>query len=144
MRPQSMGERLGAFLAEPLPAFDWASASCAHWAAAWVRHAIDVEVTLPGMTGPRDALRVIEAAGGMGPAVDAALGVPARPWAMAQIGDLMLFPSEAIGAVGVGWTLGICNGLVAAVRDEGGAVLFVPCDRAAACWSLRDVEEARQ
>jgi hypothetical protein len=138
VRPQSMGERLATFLAQPPQAFDWAGASCAHWAAAWVAHATGVTATLPPFDDVRGALRAIDIAGGIGPAIDRALGVPAQRWAMAQIGDLMLFPSEGAG---VGWALGICNGQVAAVRDDAGAVLFLPCSQAVASWSLVDVEQ---
>jgi hypothetical protein len=138
VRPQSMGERLATFLAEPTPVFGWAGASCAHWAAAWVAHAIGVQVTLPAFDDVRGALRVIEAAGGIGPAIDLAVGVPAQRWALAQIGDLMLFPTEGQG---VGHALGICNGQVAAVRDAAGAVLFLPCSDAVASWSLVDIQQ---
>lgn len=138
MRPQSMGERLSTFLAQPAAPFDWAGGSCAHWAAAWVLHATGVQVALPAFDSPREALRAIEVAGGMAPAVDAALGVVAKPAGWAQIGDLVLYQTDGQG---VGWALGICNGMVSAVRDESGSVVFLPTLQAAACWSLSEVTE---
>lgn len=141
-RPQSLGEALCVFLAEPSAPFDWAGASCAHWAANWVEHATGLRPALPAFDDVRSALRVIEQAGGIGPAVDQALGVVAQPWAMAQIGDLMLFPSDSLaGTAGVGAVFGVCNGQVAAVRQADGAVVFLPCSAAIASWSLAAVRD---
>lgn len=137
----SMGERLTRYLSEPAIPFDWATASCAHWAAGWVLHATGVTVNLPDFHDVRSARRVVKEAGGVAATVSAALGVPAILWARAQIGDLMMLPSDSDG---VGYVLGICNGHVAAVRDEFGAVHFVPCSTAEAAWSMAAVEEAKQ
>ena len=136
-----MGEKLGAYLSEPVVPFDWASASCAHWAAGWVLHATGVTVTLPEFADIRSARRVAAAAGGVDAAVSAALGVSPVSWARAQIGDLMLLPSDADG---VGYVLGICNGHVAAVRDERGAIHFVPCSSAEAAWPMAALDEVQR
>jgi hypothetical protein len=132
-----MGERLSTFLALPALPFAWADASCAHWAAQWVEHATGARVSLPAFDSPREALRVIKQAGGIGPAIDAALAVQAQPWALAQFGDLMLYETPGEG---VGYALAICNGQVSAVRDERGAVHYLPAAQAVASWPLRGLE----
>ena len=114
--------------------FGWEHDSCAHFAARWVK-AQEGWYPLrrfPRFGGPMEAKHVIDHHGGT--LRDAVTQMLARPPLetprLAQTGDIVLLPG------GLNGTLGICNGLRAAVLSEEGGVTFVDMEQAEAAWRV--------
>lgn len=138
----SIARRLTDWLAGSRPgAFDWAAANCCHFAAAWVQHATgrDPMAGLPRTATARQALRLVRRLGGsLQAAWTQQLGVQPLPAALAQVGDLVLMPSQA-GAVGVGGAVGVCGGASVVLAGDLGGHLWVPLAGGSAAWRLAEV-----
>jgi hypothetical protein len=129
------GRILGDFLAtQDSRPFDWATANCCHFAAAWVRFAegVDPMAGTPTTTTATAALRVIQRLGGMQQAWSKQLGrEPIHP-GLAQVGDVVLMTSDGE----TGSILGICNGMSVIALDEHGHAHFLPVEQAECAWRV--------
>jgi hypothetical protein len=116
--------------------FDWASANCCHFAAAWVAHAeqADPMAGLPATATATAAQRLVKRLGGMMAAWTRQLGRDPIPPLMAQVGDVVLVPQEA--EQGVGAVMAVCNGAVWMAPDAHGAMIFGPMSAATAAWRV--------
>lgn len=114
--------------------FGWEHDSCAHFAARWVRAQENLYPLrgLPRFGGPMEAGHIISRYGGtLRDAVTQMLArAPLETPRLAQLGDIVLLPGGFHG------TLGICNGLRAAVLSEEGGVVFVEMEQAEAAWRV--------
>ncbi|MCZ8074636.1 MAG: hypothetical protein O9341_10945 [Paucibacter sp.] len=139
MHPNTIAKALTAYLAEPLPPFDWRSANCVHFAGAFVAQ-IEGHDPLAGEGMPATraaARRLVRARGGFAALVTAALQREPIPVTMARLGDVVLMPVPGLEAADAeAQALGLCCGEVVAVRDEAGAVLMLPLASAVAAWRV--------
>lgn len=114
--------------------FDWSNrATCIHYAAGWVKaiEGFDPLARVPDFRGRFAAGSLLCEYGSLRDAVTQALGrAPLASARMAQVGDIVLLPGQFFG------TLGICNGLRAAVLLEEGGTGFVEMDKAEAAWRV--------
>ena len=97
--------------------FSWRAHHCGHWAAGWVKIRTGRDA-LAGLhaSGLNAALAVCRRYGGLGEAVTALTGWREVPHLAAQIGDLVMMPTDSA----IGGALGICAGrdaVYAAVSD---------------------------
>lgn len=113
--------------------FDWRSHNCVTFAAEWLRLATGVTLEVPRTQGVRDALRAVDAAGGLYAAACRQLGEPV-PGLFAQPGDLVLLnlPRSCGRVLRVS---GVCLGSVVAAQGPNGLVM-VPITEAEAAWRV--------
>jgi len=136
MSPNDKSKLLTAHLAAPLPAFDWASANCGHFAGGYVAavEGADPLASLPLGSSLTSTRRLLQNAGGLCAVVTKQLAREPIAPAFAQLGDVVLLPlSEADP---LAQALGLCCGEVAAVRDEAGAVHMLPMSSALHAWRV--------
>lgn len=122
---------LADYLARPPAAFSWAGNCCGDFVGRWVRIATGRD-PLSGVDRPRTAAgwaRLARDSGGMAALVSSCLGASVNA-ARAQTGDIVLFPGDIVGA------LGICTGRHAAVIEPSGAIALVPMAGATHAWPL--------
>lgn len=136
----SRAVQLGQFLQQWQPrAFNWATANCCHFGAAWVQQVEGRQLmpALPANAGPMTARHYMLAHGGtLAAAISDALRRAPIDAAMAQVGDLVLTRSAYMPTGGTGYALGICAGRTAVHVDEAGASVHLPITGAVAAWRV--------
>lgn len=111
--------------------FDWSSANCGHWAGGWVRmiEGKNPMDSVPSMEGIRGVVSRVLEYGSLTEMVTQHLArAPIDP-KLAQVGDLVLLPSELSGS------LAICNGRTAIGMSEFG-ITSAPMETAIAAWRV--------
>lgn len=125
--------KFSGFLRDYRPApFDWATANCCHFAAAWVEYKTgrNPMAHLAITESKTAALRlIVELGGTLRAAWSARLESEPILATFAQVGDVVLFESRNAVAV--------CAGSVAACVEEGGAFAFLPMSEAACAWRIK-------
>ena len=123
---------LTAFLAEHrVTPFEWGTANCCHFAAAWVefRTGFNPMRGLPPTDTKIAAYRLISDLGGsLRAAWSSRMGVEPIPASFAQIGDVVLIESRNV--------VGVCAGSCVMVAEAGGAVAFLPMSEAVCAWRI--------
>lgn len=136
MQANTKSKLLTAYLAAPLPPFDWRAANCGHFAGAYVAQ-VEGADPLTGLSlgaSLRATRRLLQEAGGMAALVTRQLGRDPIEPAFAQLGDVVLLPLSESDPLAQ--ALGLCCGEVAAVRDEAGAVHLLPMQGAVCAWRV--------
>jgi hypothetical protein len=136
MSPNLKSKLLTAYLAEPLPPFDWQAANCGHFAGAFVAQ-VEGADPLAGLAlgkSLRATRRILADAGGLAALVSRQLAREPIAPAFGQLGDMVLLPLS--DADPLAQALGLCCGEVAAVRDEAGGVHLLPMASALAAWRV--------
>lgn len=131
-------ERLEAFLEQSNQIeFDWASNNCILFAANAVLAITgeDLAKDYRGAKTKTESLRLLQAycGGGVREAVTKALGEPLVSPLLAQRGDIVWLPAEAIGCDG--GAIGVCAGSDAVMYSDKGAIR-VPLWMAAVGWKV--------
>lgn len=137
MQPNTKSKLFTAYLAEPLPPFDWQLANCGHFAGAFVAQVEQGADPLSGLPLGKSLAatrRMIKNAGGLAALVSKQLAREPIAPAFAQLGDVVLLPLS--DADPLAQALGLCCGEVAAVRDEAGAVHMLPMSSALHAWRV--------
>lgn len=132
----SKAKLLAAYLAEPLPPFDWGSANCAHFAGTWVAMVEGSDPTqgLAATPTMQAARRLAAELGGMPAAVSATLKRDPIAPLLARLGDVVLLPLDPAHHEAL--ALGICCGEQAAFVTEHGAAAFLPLSLATHAWRV--------
>lgn len=121
-------------LDEPRP-FNWATNNCCSFAASWVELRTGKN-PMAGLAATPDALSAMRLVKSMGGTLAAAWSKalnqePILP-TLAQVGDVVLVPTEGV----TGAAAGICVGSQAMFIDESGTGVFMPLSACTYAWRI--------
>ena len=116
--------------------FDWGDHNCAHFVGAWVLRATgrDVLAVMSACAGPLAWRHWTKLHGGMPTIVTRGMGAQPLAAALAQLGDVVMFPGDITGGM-----LGVCAGRTAALLAAPGGIVHMPMTEALFAWPLHKV-----
>ena len=127
-------QRLDDYIADNMAVpFDWQTHNCTTFAAGWVREATGCTNTVPESASARQALRAVQAHGGLHANACKWLGEPV-PGAFARCGDVVLLHVPR-SRNRTSKAFGVCVGAVVAAQGPGGLVM-VPITETEAAWRV--------
>lgn len=138
----SRGAQLGAFLQQyPVRSWNWATANCCTFAAAWVQamEGHNPMPPLPATATARSVQQLVQQYGGLAAMVSTLLRRDSIAPTAAQVGDLVLSPcgmAPTHVVAGAGYALGICAGRTAVHIDLHGAAVHLPMAQALVAWRV--------